>query len=131
MSLSRVRGVRWRLLGPVRLLTDAGERVCGPGKQQAVLAVLLATPGRPVPVEAIVEWVWGGRSPRQANPAGLVRSTNEPELATPPSMPPLDDVLACWNALVASAGPSISSSGRKDDQIRGNIHAHGVSHRYH
>jgi DNA-binding SARP family transcriptional activator/tetratricopeptide (TPR) repeat protein len=59
--------MRWRLLGPMQLL--AGERAVdlGPGKQRCVLAALLLTPRRAVPVETLVDRVWGDAPPRSSN----------------------------------------------------------------
>src|SRR3954470_6186060 len=58
---------RWRLLGPLRLLSRRGEIDPGAGKQACVLASLLLTPGRPVPVETLVDRVWEGSPPRSAS----------------------------------------------------------------
>jgi DNA-binding SARP family transcriptional activator len=57
---------RWRLLGPLRLLSRRGEIDPGAGKQACVLASLLLTPGRPVPVETLVDRLWEGSPPRSA-----------------------------------------------------------------
>jgi DNA-binding SARP family transcriptional activator len=58
--------MRWRLLGTLRLVTDAGQANPESGKQSCVLAALLLTPGRPVPVTTLVERVWDGEPPRSA-----------------------------------------------------------------
>src|SRR5688572_25293513 len=57
----------WRLLGPVTLAVDGRDIDLGPGKQRCVIAVLLATPGRTVPVGTLVDRVWGDRPPRASN----------------------------------------------------------------
>lgn len=59
--------MRLCLLGAVRLVVNGQERDLGPGKQQCVLAALLMTPGRTVPVETIIDRVWGERPPRSRN----------------------------------------------------------------
>jgi DNA-binding SARP family transcriptional activator len=55
----------FRLLGPVRLVVGGREIDLGPSKERALLAALLLAPGRPVPVEALVDRVWAGQPPRQ------------------------------------------------------------------
>ena len=52
------------LLGPVGLEVDGRDVDLGPGKQRAVLAALLLTPGRAVPVETLVDRLWAGQPPR-------------------------------------------------------------------
>jgi predicted ATPase/DNA-binding SARP family transcriptional activator len=53
------------VLGPVELWVD-GERVdLGPGKQRGVLAVLLLSAGNPVPLEEVVDRLWGENPPAQ------------------------------------------------------------------
>ncbi|RKT52868.1 AfsR/SARP family transcriptional regulator [Saccharothrix australiensis] len=54
------------LLGPVEA-REGGRRVdLGHARQRAVLAVLLLEEGRPVPVDRIVDRVWGDRPPLRA-----------------------------------------------------------------
>ncbi|WP_203935273.1 AfsR/SARP family transcriptional regulator [Virgisporangium ochraceum] len=63
------RSVAWSLLrGPVRLEVDGRDVDLGPPRQRLVLAVLLLSPDRSVPVESIVERIWDGRPPRASNP---------------------------------------------------------------
>ncbi|MFB9237258.1 BTAD domain-containing putative transcriptional regulator [Plantactinospora siamensis] len=50
--------VRFEVLGPQRAWTGDRELDLGPGKQRAVLGVLLLRPGRPVPTTQILEAVW-------------------------------------------------------------------------
>lgn len=57
----------WRLLGPVRWQVSGVDVDLGPAKQRCVLAVLLLTPGRSVPVDTLVDRVWGERPPRAGN----------------------------------------------------------------
>lgn len=56
----------FRLLGPIELDRPDGPVDLGPAKQRCLLACLLLTPGRPVPVETLIDRVWGDRPPRQA-----------------------------------------------------------------
>ncbi|MEV6374562.1 AfsR/SARP family transcriptional regulator [Micromonospora musae] len=55
--------LRFEVLGPQRAWYGDRELDTGPGKQRAVLAVLLLSPGRPVPTGQIVEAVWPEDSP--------------------------------------------------------------------
>ncbi|MGW4213493.1 BTAD domain-containing putative transcriptional regulator [Lentzea sp. NPDC004789] len=61
--------VEFRLLGDVEV-RFGGDRVdIGPAKQRCVLALLLANPNKPVPVDQLLDGVWGvdlPRSPRDA-----------------------------------------------------------------
>ncbi|MER7439549.1 AfsR/SARP family transcriptional regulator [Micromonospora avicenniae] len=63
--------VRFEILGPQRAWYDERELDLGPGKQRAVLAVLLLTPGRPVPTAQIVDAVWPDDPP--ANGSNVVQ----------------------------------------------------------
>ncbi|BEL09570.1 hypothetical protein Q0Z83_077610 [Actinoplanes sichuanensis] len=55
--------LRFEVLGPVRALRDGLPIDLGPAKQRAVLAVLLLSPGKPVPTHRIVDAVWGDEPP--------------------------------------------------------------------
>ncbi|GAA4238493.1 hypothetical protein GCM10022254_54680 [Actinomadura meridiana] len=55
--------LRFEILGRPAAWRDGEELGLGPGKQRAVLAVLLLTPGRPVPTSSIVDAVWGDEPP--------------------------------------------------------------------
>ncbi|MBO4209474.1 AfsR/SARP family transcriptional regulator [Micromonospora echinofusca] len=63
--------VRFAILGPQRAWRGDQELDLGPGKQRAVLAVLLLSAGRPVPTSRIVEAVWPDEPP--ANGANVVQ----------------------------------------------------------
>jgi len=78
------------ILGPVCAWQDGQEFDLGPGKQRAVLAVLLLNANQPVSASEIVEAVWGEAPP--ANGANMVqkrvsglRNAFEPE--RPPRVP--------------------------------------------
>lgn len=77
-------GLRFELLGQPRVLRDGAELDIGPGKQRAVLAVLLLHANRPVPTTTIVDAVWPDDPPAngpnvvQKHVAGL-RKILEPE----------------------------------------------------
>jgi DNA-binding SARP family transcriptional activator len=62
---------RFTLLGPQRARYADRELDLGPGKQRAVLAVLLLSAGRPVPTAQIVEAVWPDEPP--ANGTNVVQ----------------------------------------------------------
>ena len=76
--------LRFEILGPQRAWYADREIDLGPGKQRAVLAVLLLSVGRPVPTGQIVEAVWpedppaNGPNVVQKHVAGL-RRVLEPE----------------------------------------------------
>ncbi|MBE1485292.1 BTAD domain-containing putative transcriptional regulator [Plantactinospora soyae] len=55
--------MRFEILGPQRAWQDSQELDLGPGKQRAVLAVLLLHAGRPVPTTRIVDAVWAEDPP--------------------------------------------------------------------
>ncbi|WP_141580009.1 BTAD domain-containing putative transcriptional regulator [Actinomadura sp. WMMA1423] len=65
--------MRFGVLGPLAVWTDAGALVRVPEvKVRTLLAVLLAEPGRPVPVDRLIDALWGDRPPR--NPVGTLQA---------------------------------------------------------
>ncbi|MEU5877646.1 BTAD domain-containing putative transcriptional regulator [Spirillospora sp. NPDC047279] len=58
-----MRSLRFEILGRPRAWGDDEELDLGPGKQRAVLAVLLVNANRPVSVPSIVDAVWGDEPP--------------------------------------------------------------------
>ncbi|WP_336212346.1 BTAD domain-containing putative transcriptional regulator [Nonomuraea sp. LPB2021202275-12-8] len=64
--------MRFGVLGPLAVWTDAGELVTIPGlKVRALLADLLVHEGHPVSADRLVEDLWGGEPP--GNPAGALQ----------------------------------------------------------
>jgi predicted ATPase/DNA-binding SARP family transcriptional activator len=64
--------MRFGVLGPLAVWTDAGETVTVPGlKVRALLADLLVHEGHPVSVDRLVDDLWGEDAP--ANPAGALQ----------------------------------------------------------
>jgi tetratricopeptide (TPR) repeat protein/DNA-binding SARP family transcriptional activator len=58
--------MQFQLLGPLELWS-AGERYeLGSPKELCVLAILLLTPGTPVPAEVLIDRLWGERPPSKA-----------------------------------------------------------------
>src|SRR4051812_23132748 len=55
--------VFFEILGPLRAWREHTELDLGPGKQRAVLAVLLLNANRPTPTTRIVDAVWGDGPP--------------------------------------------------------------------
>ena len=51
--------MRYRVLGPLEVETDNGPVTLGGQKERLLLALLLARPNQVVPVEALVEGLWG------------------------------------------------------------------------
>ncbi|MEU7868801.1 BTAD domain-containing putative transcriptional regulator [Dactylosporangium sp. NPDC049140] len=79
--------MEFRLFGEVRLVAAGRFLDVGAPRQQAVLAALAVDAGRPVPIEAIVDRVWGDEPPAEARNVlyshlsrlrHLLRQTGEP-----------------------------------------------------
>src|SRR5512146_1893357 len=62
---SRV-GMEFRLLGEVQVLAAGRPLDVGTPRQQAVLAALALDLGRPVPIETLIDRVWGDEPPAEA-----------------------------------------------------------------
>jgi DNA-binding SARP family transcriptional activator/tetratricopeptide (TPR) repeat protein len=58
-------GLEFRLLGPVELWTGAGTVALGPVKQRTLFVALLVDAGRVVPVDALIDRIWGDELPAQ------------------------------------------------------------------
>ncbi|MGW0991802.1 BTAD domain-containing putative transcriptional regulator [Streptomyces sp. NPDC002520] len=52
-----------RILGSIELWTGSALADIGPARQRSILGALLVDPERPVPLEALVDRVWGDRPP--------------------------------------------------------------------
>ncbi|NEE00061.1 BTAD domain-containing putative transcriptional regulator [Phytoactinopolyspora halotolerans] len=66
--------MRFEVLGPLAVWTDAGERVTVPGRKvRALLADLLVHEGRAVSVDRLVEDLWGDAAPADPSAALHVR----------------------------------------------------------
>jgi DNA-binding SARP family transcriptional activator/basic membrane lipoprotein Med (substrate-binding protein (PBP1-ABC) superfamily) len=68
--------VRFRLLGPLGVDSEAGPVDLGPPKQRAVLAVLLLHANEIVPTDRIIDLVWGESPPRTAEHAVQIYISN-------------------------------------------------------
>jgi DNA-binding SARP family transcriptional activator len=64
--------VRFEVLGPVRRWDGQAELDLGSPQQRAVLVMLLLAPGRQVPLDGLIDGLWGMRAPRSAR--GTVRT---------------------------------------------------------
>jgi DNA-binding SARP family transcriptional activator len=60
------RLVRISMLGPLRVRVGEHTVDVGPAKQQCVLAILALDAGRVVPVDTVIDRVWGEEPPEQA-----------------------------------------------------------------
>ncbi len=60
------RGNMIRVLGPIDLLTASGPQTVGGRRIRAVLATLVVSAGRAVPIDSLIEVVWPRRAPRSA-----------------------------------------------------------------
>jgi tetratricopeptide (TPR) repeat protein/DNA-binding SARP family transcriptional activator len=58
--------MEFRVLGPLELWSDGQRRPLGWARERHVLAILLMTPGRPVPTETLIERVWDADPPDRA-----------------------------------------------------------------
>ncbi len=58
--------MQFRILGPLSVVGDGMVAALGPPKQRALLAILLTRPGEIVPVERLIELLWGTAAPRTA-----------------------------------------------------------------
>ncbi len=66
--------VRFGVLGPVAVWTDAGLPVAVPGRKvRALLADLLVHAGRPVPADRLIDDIWGERPPPSAHATLLAK----------------------------------------------------------
>jgi DNA-binding SARP family transcriptional activator/Tfp pilus assembly protein PilF len=59
-------GVEWRVLGPVEVLADATPLPLGRPQQRGVLAYLLLNANLVVPIDRLIEAIWGGNPPATA-----------------------------------------------------------------
>src|SRR6266567_6816921 len=60
------RVMRFRVLGPLEVEADDGPVALGGPKERRLLAQLLVRPNQVVPVEALVQGLWGEHPPRSA-----------------------------------------------------------------
>lgn len=56
----------FRILGPVELWAAGTQIDIGPPRQRSVLAILMLSPGRAVPVSTLIDQLWGTEPPEQA-----------------------------------------------------------------
>ena len=130
-----VLDARFELLGPVRAWTGPGdgprggtEIELGPGKQRAVLAVLLLQAGTPVPTARVVDAVWGDEPPAngpnvvQKYVAGLRRAL---EPARSPRSPGQAIALTDGGYLL-TVRPGAVDAARFDDVVRAGVAAHAA-----
>ena len=68
--------MRFGVLGPVAVWTDAGQPVTIPGRKvRALLADLLVHGGRPVPADRLIDDIWGERPPPSAHATLLAKAS--------------------------------------------------------
>ncbi len=58
--------MEYRVLGSLEVRLDGEPVALGPPKQRAILAILLLHAGEIVPVDRLIEFVWGEHPPRTA-----------------------------------------------------------------
>ena len=59
--------MEFRILGSLSVVGNGKVAALGPPKQRALLAILLTRIGEVVPVERLVELLWGEAAPRTAD----------------------------------------------------------------
>lgn len=59
-------GDQIRVLGPIDIVTSTGRTIGGGLRRRALLGALVVSAGRAVPIDALVEIVWGDDPPRTA-----------------------------------------------------------------
>jgi DNA-binding SARP family transcriptional activator len=65
-SLQEARQMEFRILGPLEVWDEGGEVSLGGPKPRALLAVLLLHPNEVVPVDRLIDELWGEDSPERA-----------------------------------------------------------------
>src|SRR4051812_44783098 len=82
--------MEFRVLGPLEVIDTTGPVALGPRKQRALLALLLLDAGRTVPVDQLLDQLWGEDVPGSAMKmvqgyvSGLRKVLPEGVLATRP-----------------------------------------------
>jgi len=59
----------YRILGPLEVVDERGPLTLGGQKQRALLALLLLHAGETLPVDLIVDRLWGEQPPKTATTA--------------------------------------------------------------
>jgi DNA-binding SARP family transcriptional activator len=102
-----VHGVDFRILGPLEVTINAQRVAVAAGKQRVLLATLLLSANRTVPVEELTERLWGGDPPR--GPRGALhtyvtrlRQTLDPHIGD--GVGPIRTSPAGYGIEVATAG---------------------------
>ncbi len=62
-----VQSMEIRVLGPIEVIDDGRRIALGGPKQRAVLALLIASAGRPVPMGTLVEGAYGDKAPERVH----------------------------------------------------------------
>src|SRR5215216_3208032 len=70
--------LQFRLVGPVEVERDGAPVVIGGARRRAVLAILLLEAGRVVPVDRLIDGVWGEAPPETAATALRAHLTAAP-----------------------------------------------------
>src|ERR1700761_2191012 len=59
--------MRFRILGPLEVLSPEGWAAINAAKWRSLLACLLVRPGQLVPTDALIDELWGDAPPKRAN----------------------------------------------------------------
>jgi DNA-binding SARP family transcriptional activator len=86
-------GIDFRVLGPLEVEVDGNVVDLGGPRLRALLALLVAAPGRPVSVSALVEGLWGQRAPQDADRTVRTYMSRLRKALLPASAAPAADVI--------------------------------------
>ena len=100
--------VRYRLLGPLEVESEAGRVDVGPPKRRAVLGALLLARGRVVSADRLVEAVWGDDAPERSS-ASLQSTTRRCGIRCRTNPVPQQGLCAKRPATTSTSTPSRST----------------------
>jgi DNA-binding SARP family transcriptional activator len=116
-----VHGLQFRILGPLEVTAGAQRVPVAAGKQRVLLATLLLSANRTVPVEELTERLWGGdppRAPRGALHTYITRLRQTLDRSTSRSSGRSDDRGADGPIRTSAAGYGIEVPATGLDLIR-------------
>ena len=100
--------MQFRVLGPLEVVDGQRRVELGRPKQRAVLAVLLVHANQVVPLDRLIEELWGEEQPAQAGPPP-VETTEAATTAAASVPPPGEHELVGREAQLAAVGAAVRS----------------------